>query len=211
MSTTFRVILCGCQPGVPLSIAARYVAAVCTELSVEQAKALLTAGELPMTAGLTTDQARKYKTALEGLGCRCRVEQDAAGTATPDASGHTSAPPVAGHETVLRGVDAFAGFDAEKHDYWVHSVDVHAGQTVGLGDPLLTLECAGWLLEIPAPTAGVVRDILVEPGQPVSDGLVALNMQVPAEMSTMRGLADPGDGPASRPARAQALRMPSQT
>lgn len=208
MSATFRVILTGCQPGVPLSIAARSVAAS-AKLSVEQAKALLVAGELTLEAGLTADQAGRYRTVVEGLGCRCRVEQDATSTATPAASGQVSAPTAGEDETVLRGVDAFAGGDAGQHEYRVHTVDVQPGQSVKVGEPLLTLSCAEWLLEIPAPTAGVVKDVLVEPGQPVSSGFVGLNMLVPAEVSTTRGLSDPGYRPASRPAPAQARQMSS--
>ena len=205
MSATFRVILTGCQPGVPLSIAARSLAAARTDLSVEQAKVLLAAGEWTMKAGLTADQAGWYRTYVEkGVGCRCRVEQDATGTAPPDASGQASAPPVAGLETVLRGVDV-TGCDAEQHEHWVDTVDVQPGQFVGMGEILLTLDCADEsFLYIRAPTAGVVMDVLVEPGQPVSDGFVALNMQVPAEVSTTPGLVDPGYGLVPRPAPAVA-------
>ncbi len=71
------------------------------------------------------------------------------------------------------------------HDVPVIEILVRAGDVVGAGDPLVILESDKATLEVPAPAAGVVRDIVVAVGDRVSAGssivrLVPAGAAVPA-------------------------------
>ncbi|MGB8876582.1 MAG: biotin/lipoyl-containing protein, partial [Solirubrobacteraceae bacterium] len=53
---------------------------------------------------------------------------------------------------------------------------VSAGDTVALDDPLLTLESDKATMDVPAPTAGTVRELLVKVGDKVSQGVELLTV-----------------------------------
>jgi pyruvate carboxylase subunit B len=54
----------------------------------------------------------------------------------------------------------------------VTRVQVEAGQTVAVGQPVITLEAMKMENELRSPVAGVVRAVLVSPGQAVEKGAV---------------------------------------
>ena len=55
-------------------------------------------------------------------------------------------------------------------DVPVIGIEVSPGDTVKAEDPLVTLESDKATMEVPSPAAGVVKEILVENGQPVEFG-----------------------------------------
>ena len=65
-------------------------------------------------------------------------------------------------------------------------VHVKTGDRVNAEDPIVTLECDKATMDVPAPAAGVVRDIAVKVGDRVSAGTLLLHV-------------DPGDGAAPAP------------
>src|SRR5438132_2748866 len=62
-------------------------------------------------------------------------------------------------------------------DVPVIEIHVAAGDTVAVDDPLLTLESDKATMDVPAPFAGVVREIQVHVGDRVSQGTVLLTME----------------------------------
>jgi pyruvate dehydrogenase E2 component (dihydrolipoamide acetyltransferase) len=58
---------------------------------------------------------------------------------------------------------------------------VSAGDTVALDDPLLTLESDKATMDVPAPTAGTVRELLVKVGDRVSQGVELLTLSPSGE------------------------------
>ncbi len=83
-------------------------------------------------------------------------------------------------------------------DVPVIEILVAPGDTVGVDDPLLTLESDKATMDVPAPFAGTVRDLRVTVGDRVSQGTVLLTI-APSE---------PGDGSSSRAARVASEGVP---
>ena len=89
-------------------------------------------------------------------------------------------------------------------DVDVIDILVAPGQAVVPEDPLITLESDKATMDIPAPAAGTVGDILVKVGDKVSEGslIVTLNSDASADASVEP--ATPTPPAASRSARATA-------
>ena len=71
-------------------------------------------------------------------------------------------------------------------DVPVIEVHVSVGDTVNAEDPLLTLESDKATLDVPAPHAGTIREVLVKVGDEVSQGTPILHLA-------------PGDGAVTAP------------
>jgi dihydrolipoamide dehydrogenase len=80
-------------------------------------------------------------------------------------------------------------------DVPVIEILVAPGDTIALEDPLVTLESDKATMEIPAPLAGVVKQIRVAIGDRVSEGSVLLLLEADAA-----GAADAADAPTPAPA-----------
>jgi len=83
------------------------------------------------------------------------------------------------------------------HDVPITEVLVKAGDSVAAEDPLITVESDKATLDIPAPAAGVVREIKVKVGDKVSQGTLVLTLEV--------GAAQPA---AAAPRQATAVAVP---
>src|SRR5437879_10641386 len=62
-------------------------------------------------------------------------------------------------------------------DVPVIEILVSPGDTVAVDDPLLTLESDKATMDVPAPFAGVVRELRVKVGDKVSQGTLLLTME----------------------------------
>ena len=80
----------------------------------------------------------------------------------------------------------------------VIEVMVKAGDTVRAEDPLVTLESDKATMEIPAPVAGVVKEVLLKLGDRVSEGSVVLLLET-GDAEPLPVLADTATGSASAP------------
>jgi biotin carboxyl carrier protein len=87
-------------------------------------------------------------------------------------SAHVSTPPV----TAPSGGSAAPGDVPSPLAGKVVSVDVQPGQKVESGAQLLTLEAMKMNTYVFAPAAGTVKEILVAPGDGVSEGQVLIKM-----------------------------------
>jgi biotin carboxyl carrier protein len=61
----------------------------------------------------------------------------------------------------------------------VWKIEVAVGDTVGTDQDLLILESMKMEIPVPAPQAGVVRRILVEPGEAIAEGQALLVIDCP--------------------------------
>lgn len=79
----------------------------------------------------------------------------------------------------------------------VEVIEVHvgAGDRVGAEDPLITIESDKAAMEVPSPVAGVIRELLVKPGDRVSEGTPLAKLE-PAADADADGNAD-ADGDAN--------------
>ena len=66
-------------------------------------------------------------------------------------------------------------------DVPVIEILVAPGQTVQEEDPLVTLESDKATMDVPAPAAGVVKDVKVSVGDKVSEGSVVLTLEAEAD------------------------------
>ena len=78
------------------------------------------------------------------------------------------------HEFHLPDIGEFENVD-------VIEVHVAAGDRVATEDPLITLESDKATMDIPAPRAGVVQELLVAVDQAVSEGSPILTLEVAEE------------------------------
>ena len=85
------------------------------------------------------------------------------------------------------------------HDVPVIEVHVKAGDTVKAEDALITLESDKATMDVPAPAAGVVKDVMVKLGDKVSEGSLIVLLEAGAANEAV-----PAATPASTPAPAQA-------
>ncbi|MGH8865220.1 MAG: biotin/lipoyl-containing protein, partial [Burkholderiales bacterium] len=60
----------------------------------------------------------------------------------------------------------------------VIEVLVKPGDTVKAEDSLITLESDKATMEVPAPFAGVVKEMKIKPGDKVSEGMLILSLEV---------------------------------
>ena len=86
------------------------------------------------------------------------------------------------------------------HDVPIIEVLVKCGDSVAVEDPLITLESDKATLDIPAPAAGVVREIKIKVGDKVSQGTLVLTLEAGAALSAT-----------ALPRRAAAVTVPAAT
>ena len=82
-------------------------------------------------------------------------------------------------------------------------IHVAAGDEVALEDPLVTLESDKATMDVPAPFAGVIRQLRVSIGDRVSEGSVLLTLEMDgagpsAAAAGADGSRDAGTGPCCR-------------
>ena len=80
-------------------------------------------------------------------------------------------------------------------------VSVKPGDKIGVDDPIITLESDKATMDVPAPEAGLVKEVRVAVGDKVSEGSVILLMEAWEEATR--------EGPAPEPAHAPAEAVPS--
>ncbi|HTE43415.1 MAG TPA: biotin/lipoyl-containing protein, partial [Steroidobacteraceae bacterium] len=69
-------------------------------------------------------------------------------------------------------------------DVEVIDVLVKPGDTVALETPLVTLETEKATMDVPSPTAGVVKSVAIKKGDRVSKGAVVVEIEVSAAAAT---------------------------
>ena len=90
----------------------------------------------------------------------------------------------------------------------VIEVLVKAGDTVNKEDPLVTLESDKATMDIPAPSAGVVKALSLKPGDKVSKGTLILTLEEASEQ-TKGATAAPAAKPAAAPAATKPTPAPT--
>ena len=96
------------------------------------------------------------------------------------------------------------------HDVPIIDLCVAAGASVNAEDPLLTLESDKATIDIPAPTAGVVREFTVKVGDKVSEGTLVARIEVTASASAVNEAA-PAPVPAAASTPTPAPTLPAGT
>ena len=96
------------------------------------------------------------------------------------------------------------------HDVPIIDLCVAAGASVNAEDPLLTLESDKATIDIPAPTAGVVREFTVKVGDKVSEGTLVARIEVTASASAVNEAA-PAPVPATASTPTTAPTLPAGT
>ena len=84
----------------------------------------------------------------------------------------------------------------------VIEVLVKPGDTVKAEDSLITLESDKATMEVPAPFAGVVKELKIKPGDKVSQGVVILSIEVSEGAAAPATTSAPPQKPAAAPAPA---------
>ncbi|HLF38357.1 MAG TPA: biotin/lipoyl-containing protein, partial [Burkholderiales bacterium] len=69
----------------------------------------------------------------------------------------------------------------------VIEVLVKPGDAVGKEDPLITLESDKATMDVPAPQAGVVKELRVKTGDKVSEGSLILTLEIPPTPPLLKG------------------------
>ena len=87
----------------------------------------------------------------------------------------------------------------------VIEVLVKPGDAVKAEDSLITLESDKATMEVPAPFAGVVKEMKIKPGDKVSEGMPILSLEI-SEGATAPAAATPQKPAAGAPAPATAVR-----
>ncbi len=80
-------------------------------------------------------------------------------------------------------------------DVEIIEVLVSAGDSINEEDPLITLESDKATIEIPSPSAGIVKDVLVSVGNKVSQGSAILKMEINAGADTPADTTDTDSKP----------------
>jgi dihydrolipoamide dehydrogenase len=75
----------------------------------------------------------------------------------------------------------------EFHDVEIIEVHVKPGDAIKAEAPLITLETDKAAMEVPAPAAGVVREVLVKVGGKVSEGSLILRLETAADAAAPKG------------------------
>ncbi len=106
---------------------------------------------------------------------------------------------------VRRGIAVEVPDIGDFEDVPIIEILVSPGDTVAVDDPLLTLESDKATMDVPAPFAGTVRELLVKIGDKVSQGVELLTLGLAAESRREQGATRPQRG-AERPHRSEAGR-----
>jgi pyruvate dehydrogenase E2 component (dihydrolipoamide acetyltransferase) len=96
-------------------------------------------------------------------------------------------------------------------DVPVIEIHVGAGDEVAVEDPLVTLESDKATMDVPAPSAGVVRQLRVSIGDRVSEGSVLLTLEMDGAGPSAADAAPDADAAAAPPAPAAAPPAPAPT
>lgn len=91
----------------------------------------------------------------------------------------------------------------------VIEVLVKPGDTVKAEDSLITLESDKATMEVPAPFAGVVKELKIKPGDKVSEGVAILSLEISEGAAALAPAAAAAQMPASAPAPAPAAQTPA--
>jgi pyruvate dehydrogenase E2 component (dihydrolipoamide acetyltransferase) len=91
----------------------------------------------------------------------------------------------------------------------VIEVLVKPGDTVKAEDSLITLESDKATMEVPAPFAGVVKELKIKPGDKVSEGAAILSLEISEGAAVPAPAAVAAQKPASAPAPAPAVQTPA--
>jgi pyruvate dehydrogenase E2 component (dihydrolipoamide acetyltransferase) len=91
----------------------------------------------------------------------------------------------------------------------VIEVLVKPGDTVKAEDSLITLESDKATMEVPAPFAGVVKELKIKPGDKVSEGVAILSLEISEGAAALAPAAAAAQMPASAPAPAPAAPTPA--
>ena len=91
----------------------------------------------------------------------------------------------------------------------VIEVLVKPGDTVKAEDSLITLESDKATMEVPAPFAGVVKELKIKPGDKVSEGAAILSLEISEGAAAPAPAAVAAQKPASAPAPAPAAQTPA--
>ena len=86
----------------------------------------------------------------------------------------------------------------------VIEVLVKPGDTVKAEDSLITLESDKATMEVPAPFAGVVKELKIKPGDKVSEGAAILSLEISEDAAAPAPATDAPQKPAAAPAPASA-------
>ena len=86
----------------------------------------------------------------------------------------------------------------------VIEVLVKPGDTVKAEDSLITLESDKATMEVPAPFAGVVKELKIKPGDKVSEGAAILSLEISEDAAAPAPATDAPQKPAAAPAPAPA-------
>ena len=97
--------------------------------------------------------------------------------AAPAKSETAAAPPVAPAQTGAKSIEVKVPDIGDFKDVPVIEVFVKAGDAVKAEDPLITLESDKATMDVPAPSAGTIKDLKVKVGDKVSEGSVILTLQ----------------------------------
>ncbi|MEO7386993.1 MAG: dihydrolipoyl dehydrogenase [Gammaproteobacteria bacterium] len=76
-------------------------------------------------------------------------------------------------------------------DVEIIEIHVKPGDTVAVEAPLITLETDKAAMEVPAPAAGIVRDVVVQKGAKVNEGSMILRLEVAAPAVSTAGPSAP--------------------
>jgi pyruvate dehydrogenase E2 component (dihydrolipoamide acetyltransferase) len=91
----------------------------------------------------------------------------------------------------------------------VIEVLVKPGDTVKAEDSLITLESDKATMEVPAPFAGVVKELKIKPGDKVSEGVAILSLEISEGAAALAPAAAAPQMPASAPAATAAAQTPA--
>ena len=91
----------------------------------------------------------------------------------------------------------------------VIEVLVKPGDSVKAEDSLITLESDKATMEVPAPFAGVVKELKIKPGDKVSQGVVILSIEVSEGAAAPATTSAPPQKPAAAPAPAPVAQAPA--
>src|SRR5437667_1042099 len=105
------------------------------------------------------------------------AQSPAPGGAPPQPTGATPSPQPAAASGRARAQEVKVPDIGDFKDVPVIEVFVKPGDTVKADDPLVTLESDKATMDVPSPTAGVIKDLKLKVGDKVSEGTVILTLE----------------------------------
>jgi len=160
------------------------------------------------SAGIVKDLKLRVGDKVSEGGVILTLETNGAGTAAPQpssakASSPAPAAPSSSPAAKSGGTQEVKVPDiGDFKDVPVIEVFVKAGDTVKADDPLVTLESDKATMDVPSPSAGIVKDMQLKVGDKVSEGSVILVLEMQAQAGAPA--AAPAAQPPLRPAGPEA-------